>query len=69
MLPYIYIYKSVAVRSYNYNKIINIVYAATIDFGKLHLFLISKRKESVIYLRCSVACTRKSIYIYIPVDQ
>ena len=40
----LYIYKSVAVRSYNYNKIINIVTRQQ-SIGKLRLFLVPKRKE------------------------
>lgn len=40
----LYIYKSVAVRSYNYNKIINIVTRQQ-SIGKLRLSLVPKRKE------------------------
>lgn len=44
----LYIYKSVAVRSYNYNKIINIVTRQQ-SIGKLRLFLVPKRKECDLY--------------------
>lgn len=54
----LYIYKSVAVRSYNYNKIINIVTRQQ-SIGKLRLSLVPKRKECDLFSMFSSACTRK----------
>lgn len=59
-----HICKSIAVRSYNYNKIINIVTRQQ-SISKLRLFLVAKRKECDLFSVFSSLYKRRYIILFV----